>query len=85
MDVAAKIVDAGFEDVIIFDGYDDAFIGVSEDGRAVYDYDLMVLWLIEHEGMTEDEAVDWISYNTIRSLPYVGEKAPIVMYCIGDD
>ena len=31
-----RILDAGYEDVIIFSGdsYDDALIGISEDGRA---------------------------------------------------
>lgn len=29
--------------------YDDALIGVTEDSRAIYDYDKMVKWLIEEE------------------------------------
>ena len=77
-----RLLDAGYEDVIIFSGdsYDDALIGVSEDGRAIYDFDLMVEWLMNQDGMDEEDAIEWIEYNTIRSLPYVGEKAPIVMY-----
>lgn len=77
-----RIVDVGYEDVIIFSGdsYDDALIGVSEDGRAIYDFDLMVEWLMEHDDMDETTAIEWIEYNTIRSLPYVGDKAPIIMY-----
>lgn len=77
-----RLLDAGYEDVIIFSGdsYDDALIGVSEDGRAIYDFDLMVEWLMNQDGMEEEDAIEWIEYNTIRSLPYVGEKAPIVMY-----
>lgn len=79
-----KLLDLGYEDVVIFSdfSYDDALIGVTEDNRAVYDYNQMVIWLMEHEDFTEDEAVDWISYNTIRSLPYFGEDAPVVMYPI---
>ena len=77
-----RLLDAGYEDIIIFSGdsYDDALIGVSEDGRAIYDFDLMVEWLMNQDGMEEEDAIEWIEYNTIRSLPYVGEKAPIVMY-----
>lgn len=77
-----RILDAGYEDVIIFSGdsYDDALIGVSEDGRAIYDFDLMVEWLMKQDNMDEISAIEWIEYNTIRSLPYVGDKAPIVMY-----
>lgn len=35
-----KIIDAGYEDVLLLSNYsyDDALIGVTEDGRAVYDY-----------------------------------------------
>ena len=61
-------------------GYDDALIGVSHDGRAIYDYNLMIDWLMSKENWSDDEAVEWIEYNTIRALPYMGEGAPIVMY-----
>ena len=84
MTAADKLMEAGYEDVIIFNGesYDDALIGVSEDGRAIYDFDLMVQWLVTQDNMTDTEAIEWIEYNTIRSLPYVGDKAPIVMYSL---
>lgn len=76
------LLDNGYEDVVIFQNYsyDDALIGVSEDGRAIYDYDAMVEWLIQTESFTEWQAVDWIDYNTIRALPYIGPDAPIIMY-----
>ena len=45
----------------------------------MYDYDQMVVFLMEQEGMTEEDAVDFIDYNTIRSLPYAGETAPVIM------
>ena len=78
-----RLVAEGFDDVIIFGAptsYDDALVGVTGDGRAVYDYARMVAWLVETDGMTEDEAEEWISYNTIGSLPYAGSRGPIVMY-----
>ena len=62
--------------------YDDALIGISDDNRAVYDYNKMVKWLMEEEGFAEEEAIEWIDYNTIRALSYMGEKAPIIMYPI---
>ena len=85
MTAEEKILEAGYEDVVIFSdfSYDDALIGVSEDGRAIYDYDKMVAWLMENEGWSQDEAIEWIEYNTIRALPYAGPKAPIVMYPVG--
>ena len=82
MKAEEKILDAGYEDVVILsnDSYDDALVGISDDGRAIYDYELMIKWLMDNEQFTETEAVEWIDYNTIRALPYAGEKAPIVMY-----
>ena len=60
--------------------YDDALIGVSEDGRAIYDYEKMVKWLMKTQDFSETDAIEWVDYNTIRALPYMGEKAPIIMY-----
>ena len=86
MTAAEKILAAGYEDVIIFENYsyDDALIGVTEDGRAVYDFDKMVRWLVETEDFTDEEAIEWIEYNTIRALPYMGDEAPIIMYPLED-
>lgn len=82
MEAKERLLDAGYEDVQYFInyGYDDALIGVSEDNRAIYDYDKMIEWLINKESLTYEDAVDWINYNTIRALPYMGDKAPIIMY-----
>lgn len=38
--------------------YDTALIGVAHDDRAIYDYDLMVEWLVEHDSFSEEEAVE---------------------------
>ena len=80
------LMDQGFEDFIIFENsdYDSAIIGITEDNQVVYDYDKMIEYLIQEDDMSYEEAVDFISYNTIRSLPYAGEGAPIVMYSIGE-
>lgn len=86
MTAAEKILAAGYEDVVIFENYsyDDALIGVTEDGRAVYDFDKMVAWLMETEGFTAEEAIEWIEYNTIRAMAYMGDDAPIIMYPLED-
>lgn len=80
--VEEKLWENGYEDVLIFKNYsyDDALIGVSEDNRAIYDFEKMVQWLIHTEKCTTEEAIEWIEYNTIRALSYMGENAPIVMY-----
>ena len=77
-----KLWDDGYEDVVILKNYsyDDALIGITEDNRAVYDFDKMVQWLIHTENFTQEEAIEWIEYNTIRALPYMGDSSPIIMY-----
>ena len=75
------LIDAGYDDTVIFDSpaYDDALLGVTPEGCAVYSYERMVAGLMTVDGMTEEEATEWIEYNTLRSLPYY-EGAPIVMH-----
>ena len=70
------------EDSLVFDNasYDNSIVGVTADNRVVYDYNKMIVELMEDEGWSHDDAVDWIDYNTIRSLPYAGEKAPMIIY-----
>lgn len=58
--------------------YDNSIIGVSTDGRVVYSYSKMIKELMDDEGLSEIDAVDWIDYNTVRAIPYFGEKAPII-------
>lgn len=82
MNAEERLLEHGYEDVkyLVNESYDNALIGVSEDGRAIYDYDKMVDWLVDKYDWTDEEAVEWIEYNTIRALPYFGEGAPIIMF-----
>lgn len=82
MSVEERLLENGYEGIKFLTNYsyDDALIGVTSDDRAVYDYELMVEWLINSEGFTEEEARDWIDYNTLRALPYMGEGAPVILY-----
>lgn len=64
--------------------YADALIGITEEGRAVYDLNKMVVCLVQNDGIIEAEALDFIMYNTFRALPYMGEKAPIIMTPLED-
>ena len=70
------------EDAIVFDNmsYDGSIIGVTTDGRVVYDFDKMVEELMQDEEWSYEDAVEWIDYNTIRALPYAGPNGPIIMY-----
>lgn len=82
MSAEERLLENGYEGIkyLMNYSYDDALIGVTSDDRAVYDYELMVEWLINSEGFTEEEARDWIDYNTLRALPYMGEGAPVILY-----
>lgn len=84
MTAEEKSAAAGYEDVILFAdySYDDALIGITECGRAVYDCDKMVEWLMQHTGWDMEQAVEWIEYNTIGALPNAGPAGPVVMYSL---
>lgn len=81
-----RLADAGYEESIVFKNpdYDNAIIGVTDDGNVVYDFYKMVQHLEEEDGMTTEEAIEFIEYNTIGSLPSVGEGAPIIMTMLDD-
>ena len=74
------------EEIIYFinPSYDSAFIGVSTDNRAIYDFELMVRYLVKEDQMTEEEAVEFIQYNTIRSLPWVKNSPIVIQDCVVD-
>ena len=46
----------------------------------VDDFNKMVEWLMDEEGWSDAEAIEWIECNTLRAIPYFGEGAPIIMY-----
>lgn len=73
----------GYEDAIVFDNpsYDGAIIGVSDDGRVIYDFEMMIQCLMTEDGMSVEDAADFISYNSIRAATYI-PNGPIVMYGI---
>lgn len=75
------LTEMGHEDAVVFDSpeFDDAIIGTTHDGRVVYDFDKMVKGFVEANGGTEEEAIEFIEYNTIRSLPYY-PNSPVIMY-----
>lgn len=76
----AYAVEHGQEIKILDDhAYDNSVVGVTDDGRLVYDYNLMVKEFMEDEECDEIEALEWLDYNTMRALPYMGEDAPIVI------
>lgn len=75
--------------------YDNSIIGFTSSGSLVYSYNKMIRELSEEfiENNTSDpqeaelDALEWIEYNTIRSLPYFSgmDKCPIIIYDIQEE
>lgn len=55
------------------DGYDEAIIGITDDGRLVYSKEIMVRLLCRE--MTEEDAWEFLAYNCFNA--YVGEQTPV--------
>ena len=74
-------------DAIILDdpAFDHSIIGVTEN-QIIYDLKEMIheLWYDEkmriNKNTDTDEIMDFIEYNVLRAIPYMGENKPIIMY-----
>lgn len=78
------LCERGADDSIVLESpsYINAVVGITNDDRVVYSYPLMVEYLVTTDHMSEEEAIEFIDYNTVRALPYMGEKAPIILFDI---
>lgn len=76
-----KLLSAGYEDFITLDApdFDAAIVGITHDQKLVYDYTKMIDVMKNEHGLSYGEAAEFIDYNTLRALPYAGDKAPVVM------
>lgn len=70
----------GHEETVFFENPSmvKAITGITESEQLIYDYNLMIEAAMEEEGWTCEEAIEWIEYNTLRSIPYMGSCHPIV-------
>ena len=71
------------EEAVVFNipNYDNAIVGLSDDGRIIYDYELMIKELTNDTALTEEEAIQFIDYNTIQTLPHIEEQVrPIILF-----
>ena len=77
----------GEEKLVKADGFEDAIIGVG--GRInmpevlIYSYNKCVKILMKRDGMTHEDAIDWMNYNVVGS--WVGETTPIFVHEIPSD
>ena len=68
-----------YGDTILYDGLDDAIIGIAERlnlGPVVaYDIDKVINILIETHGMSEIDAIEYFNFNILGM--WVGELTPV--------
>lgn len=81
MDPRDLLKSYGLEESIVFvnPDYESAIVGYTPDGRIVYRYSEMIRYLMETDSMSEEDAAEFIDYNTVGA--YI-ENGPIVMYDI---
>lgn len=60
--------------------YTSAIIGVTHDDRIVYEYDKMIEYLMDREGWTDSEAIEWIETNVIPAIPFMNPNQPVILY-----
>ncbi len=74
-------IDEIAEGAIILDGLDDAIVGVTEEfgngRRILYSADKILSILMERDGMTWHEAVEFYDYNILGL--HAGEQNPIFL------
>lgn len=71
------------EDSYVFNlpSFDNSIVGITDNGRIVYCYELMVKEFMHDAGVSEEDAVSFIDYNTLRSIDYIEESIrPLIIY-----
>lgn len=60
--------------------YEGAIIGLTYDSNhVVYSYEKLQEIMMKENGWNEEEADEWITYNTARAIDYMGEFHPILV------
>lgn len=73
----------GKNEALVIDDYLDSLIGITSDGRAVYDFETMVIEYARRNDASEQDAWDYIDYNVLNSLNPFSEIHPVVIYKAG--
>jgi hypothetical protein len=80
-DIVAYLEETG-EDILLADGFEDAFIGLAERcGQptiAAYDLNRCIEILMVRDGMSEEEAIEFFTFNVIGA--YAGELTPTFLH-----
>jgi len=74
-----------FEEALLADGFEDALVGYGRRVNypvAIYDYDKCLEVMVERDGMTEEEAIEFFDFNVGGA--YVGENTPVFLMLRND-
>ena len=85
-EISDYIEEHGMEGVLLADGLEGAFIGVScgfGPNKAVYDWDKCVEIYIKRDGMSGEEASEHMGFNVTGA--YMGEQTPEFIFVYGTD
>lgn len=73
-----ELLQEDYEEVLLADGFEDAFVGIASrcasKDVAVYDLDRAVEVMVSRDGITHEEAMEYISFKVLGA--YVGERTP---------
>jgi len=65
-------------EAVFADGFDQCLAGFDSKGRAIYFANEIVMTLVDRDGMAEEEALEYFSFNIEGA--HVGEFTPIYMW-----
>jgi len=67
--------------MITWNGFDQAYIGAGYrcgcEPVAIYNYELMCAILVKRDGMTPDDAIEYIEFNMLNA--WLGENTPLIL------
>lgn len=74
-------------EALLADGFEAAFIGPAircgQPALAAYSYEGAIQVLVNRDGMTYEEAVEWMEFNVVGA--WMGPNTPIWIYDPGPD
>lgn len=74
------MIESDAEESYVLDDYSEAFIGITNSGQAVYDYDKMVEIAQRDYEISATEAADYIQCNVLGFIPHSDSRYPIVVF-----
>ena len=77
-EVKSWIEEQEIQPVSYFLDFPEAIIGITTDNSLVYSMQMMVDSLAK-EGMNYEDTIEYLCYNTLRTVPYMPEARPVII------